>query len=227
MIVFDNACDNGFTDLEAFWPQGKNGTIIITTRNTAASHHFAAAEAICLEPFEPAESALFLESMIANSSYTMPKYHDDKVIKIANLLGGLPLAISQMVGFLVESECPLGEFVALYSSYENIEALHSISTAGSTMFYQHTLSTVWAMSIAGLGHDATVMLDLIAFLDPDSRYPVHLHNETFLMTVFRHTKFYFSDSAQRKAARESRISSQRIEASARYQKAFISMSRKD
>jgi hypothetical protein len=54
MMVFDNACDEGFADLEDSWPQGKNGTIIITTRNTATSHHFVAAETIYLEPFEPA-----------------------------------------------------------------------------------------------------------------------------------------------------------------------------
>lgn len=168
MMVFDNACDDGFTDLEASWPQGKNGTIVITTRNTATSHHFAAAETIHLEPFEPAESALFLESMIAGSSYTMPEHHDEEIRKIADLLGGLPLAISQMAGFLVESRCPLDEFVSLYSSYENIETIHATSTAGSTTFYQHTLSTVWTMSITSLDPDATNMLDLIAFLDPDS-----------------------------------------------------------
>lgn len=168
MMVFDNACDDGFADLEASWPQGKNGTILITTRNTATSHHFAAAETIHLEPFEAVESVIFLESMIASSSYIVPKNHNVEIMKIAALLGGLPLAISQMVGFLVESKCPLDEFASLYSSYENIETIHETSTPGSTTFYQHTLSTVWTMSITSLDRDATKMLDLIAFLDPDS-----------------------------------------------------------
>ncbi|PVH74989.1 hypothetical protein DL98DRAFT_518934 [Cadophora sp. DSE1049] len=168
LMVFDNACDETFTDLESYWPPGMNGTIVITTRNSATSHHFAVLETIQLEPFEIAESALFLQSMIANCPYIMPRDPGQEIRRIAAMLGGLPLAMSQISGLLIESKCPLDEFVSMYSTHENIKTINTTSTAGSTTFYSYTLSTVWAMTIASLDPQAATMLDLIVFLDPDN-----------------------------------------------------------
>ncbi len=108
---------------------------------------------------------------------------DEEIRKIACLLGGLPLAISQIAGFLVESECPLDEFASLYSTYENMDKIHATSSAGSTTFYQHTLSTVFTMSINSLDPDATKMLHLAAFLDPDSLFFSTIDPSSLLIVI--------------------------------------------
>jgi hypothetical protein len=96
----------------------------------------------------------------------------DTARKLANRLGHLPLALSQMSGYIEESGFSLSSFLATYDSFGNRSALHSRAKPGSTIAYKHTISTVWEMNIALLksSHvNATRTLSLLAFWDPDGK----------------------------------------------------------
>lgn len=83
--------------------------------------------------------------------------------QISSIMGGLPLALSQIGGFINHRKVPLHEFLALY---EHNSARIDARKTGLTN-YDHTLSTVWSVSLARLPQDSSTLLNLLAFLDPD------------------------------------------------------------
>lgn len=103
---------------------------------------------------------------------------------ICRLLGGLPLAIAQIIPVITERCSSYGEFLSYYRrSAAKIHATEGPSTA-----YQYNLDTVWELSIQQLPKDAQVLQSLLSFLDPDKV------TERFLMspkTCLEHEDFKF------------------------------------
>lgn len=83
---------------------------------------------------------------------------------ISRALGGLPLALGQIGGFITQRRIRLKDFLPLYD--RNAAAIHSRKTGLSD--YEHTLSTVWSMSVTKLGPESRTLLTILAFLQPDA-----------------------------------------------------------
>jgi hypothetical protein len=83
--------------------------------------------------------------------------------EISRELGGLPLALSQMSGFIIQQKFRLEKFLPLYR--RNQAKIHKKKVGISD--YDHTLSTVWEMALSSLTGDAAMLQRLLAFLDPD------------------------------------------------------------
>lgn len=82
---------------------------------------------------------------------------------ITSVLGGLPLALSQIGGFIVQRKVPLQKFLALYErNSASVDSRKAMS-----MNYDRTLTTVWEMSLSSLSGSAEVLHLLLAFLNPD------------------------------------------------------------
>ena len=82
---------------------------------------------------------------------------------ITHTLGGLPLAINQISGFIVQQKLALEAFLPLYErNAAKIDAKKS-GISG----YEHTLSTVWEIALSKLTGDASKLQKLLAFFDPD------------------------------------------------------------
>lgn len=82
---------------------------------------------------------------------------------ITSTLGGLPLALSQIGGFIVQRKIPLKNFLALYN--RNSASVDAKAVKG--MDYSHTLATVWEMSLSQLSGDANILHMILSFLNPD------------------------------------------------------------
>ena len=87
-----------------------------------------------------------------------------KANAITQTLGGLPLALSQIGGFITQRRLPLQDFLPLYE--RNSAKIDSRKTGISG--YEHTLSTVWEMSISKLSGDSYMLLNLLPFFQPDA-----------------------------------------------------------
>src|SRR5271154_3018649 len=83
--------------------------------------------------------------------------------EICRLLGGLPLAIGQISDFIRDRGSSYTEFVALYQK----SSTKIIARGEVPLEYNHTLSTVWELSLQSLPRDASTLQKLIAFFDPD------------------------------------------------------------
>lgn len=166
MVIFDNADD--LEVLRAAWPGNARGSVIITTRDFNAAHSLASV-GYHVKPFDDSTGSKALLELIGLDS-TLKSNHA-KATEISQALGGLPLAISQIGGFIVQRRLPLKDFLPLYE--RNSTKIDCRRTGLSD--YDHTISTVWEMSLSNLGGDSCNLLSLLAFLEPDA-----IHEEILL-----------------------------------------------
>ncbi|GAP84174.1 putative NB-ARC and TPR domain protein [Rosellinia necatrix] len=159
LVVFDNADD--LQTLKVAWPRNPRGSILLTTRDFDVARN-PAAECLQLEPFDDAEGcAMLLKQIGLDSTTTANQQH---AMEITRALGGLPLALSQIGGFIAQRRLALKDLLPLYE--RNSVRIDASRTTKDD--YEHTLSTVWNVSFERLPKHSTILLNMMIFLDPDS-----------------------------------------------------------
>ena len=157
LLIFDNADDPGiWADA---WPRANHGSILITARDSTAGFG-TDAECLHLKPFsKEARSAVLLHLLKRPSTPENQRLAAEVVEK----LGGLPLAINQMARFMLQQRLDLQKFLSLYQcNAAKIDA--RVTKSGG---YEHTLSTVFEVSLEQLPEASGSLLNLLAFFDPD------------------------------------------------------------
>ncbi len=105
------------------------GYTLITTRSSVFGRQFGITKTLCLEPLDEASSIHllldYLKEPVVDNTVGVTRV-------IVQKLGRLPVAISQIACYIVESGCKL------YEGCGNIKILHASSVPASTMRYQHT-----------------------------------------------------------------------------------------
>ncbi|KUJ10850.1 uncharacterized protein LY89DRAFT_595560, partial [Mollisia scopiformis] len=169
LLVFDNA-----DDLDIFkygWPGGVMGSILITPRDFAAGHTFAST-GIHINTFNDEDGSKAILSMTR-----LPKNNANKLMakEMNAILGGLSLALNQMSGFILSRKLSLQQFLPLYKrNKDDIDGRKTAATGAGD--YNHTLGTVWEVSLSKLSGEAAKLQRLLAFLQPDEI------NEAFLVS---------------------------------------------
>ncbi|KAI1215007.1 uncharacterized protein F4807DRAFT_466343 [Annulohypoxylon truncatum] len=158
LIIFDNADD--LQAIKVAWPTSSHGSIILTTRDFDVANN-PAAQCIQIEPFNEIEGSLMLLKQIGLDPTVAS--NTEHATAITQALGGLPLALSQIGGFIAQRRLPLKDFLPLYE--RNASKIDSRKTIKDD--YEHTLSTVWDVSFEKLPGDATKLLNMLVFFDPD------------------------------------------------------------
>ena len=158
LVIFDNADELDI--LKQVWPVGGRGSILITTRDPSVSQ-WTTAQGIDVQPFDdPIGTKALLERVgLKNASAT----DEMNALLITQALGGLPLAINQIGGFIAQRRLPLQDFLPLYE--KNSSKINARKP--SLGFYDRTLSTVWEMAISKLSGDDRRLLNLLPFFYPD------------------------------------------------------------
>lgn len=160
LLIFDNADDPNI--LADFWPQG-NGSILITSRDPKAKCLFTnGSSGLGLSPLPPDDSMLLFTSLSTFSGES----EDGALKQISELLGGIPLAILQMAGFIRGHDLTLTEFLELYTDLDERPEIYKAKVDSTLIPYRHSLSTVWAFE--KLNPQARQLLELLSFLDPDA-----------------------------------------------------------
>lgn len=159
LVIFDNADD--LEVLRAVWPGNSNGSVIITSRDFNAAHSPASA-GYHVQPFDDFIGSKVLLKLIGLDP-TLEINHS-KATEISQALGGLPLAINQIGGFIIQRKLPLQDFLPLYE--RNSNKINSKKTGLSD--YEHTISTVWELALSNIGGDSYNLLGLLAFFEPDA-----------------------------------------------------------
>ena len=93
-------------------------------------------------------------------------------LDITEVLGGLPLALSQIGGFILQRRLALKDFLPLYE--RNSTKINAKKTQLSA--HEQSLGTVWEMALGQLNEAASTLQKLLAFLDPDSIHEAILTN---------------------------------------------------
>ncbi|KAG9242074.1 hypothetical protein BJ878DRAFT_544615 [Calycina marina] len=158
LLIFDNADD--LEILRQAWPGDSRGSVLITTRDFDPARNPAPA-GFHVQTFDDDTGSKMLLSLVG-LEVSVPS-NQEKAKAITNTLGGLPLALSQIGGFISQRKLPLQDFLPLYE--RNSAKIDSRKTGITD--YEHTLSTVWEMSLSKLSGDSLKLLNLLAFFEPD------------------------------------------------------------
>lgn len=160
LLIFDNV-DN-LASIKPFWPSAEHGSIIVTTRNPEAITSLVQ-KSIHLEPFSEGEGAKYFLSRLSD-----PSSQDESLaIVIAKKLGGLPIALSHIAGFIEATSCKFEELLDLYS-YRADPEMVDYDSSEITFHYEGSYATLWKVSFESLGKEAKELLEMVALLDPDS-----------------------------------------------------------
>ncbi|KAF2270743.1 hypothetical protein CC78DRAFT_564062 [Lojkania enalia] len=158
LLIFDNA-DN-LEILRHAWPTNGEGSVLITTRDASAVHS-PASKGFHIQPFDDVDGSEVLLNLVGLDSASAQ--NREKAIAITKALGGLPLALTQIGGFIVQRRLPLQNFLPLY---ERNAAKIDARKAGISD-YEHTLSTVWEMSMKRLEGNAYTLFSMLPYFQPD------------------------------------------------------------
>ena len=119
----------------------------------------------CLvDVMSPTEGASMLLSLVKPSDADSQK---GVAVEIADELGGLPLALSQMSGYMLQMHYSMERFLNFYKAADNADALLGSANSLNHFQYKKTLENVWQISLNSLGPKARDLVGLCAFLDPD------------------------------------------------------------
>jgi len=159
LLIFDNVVDA--KHITPYFPHG-NGSIIITTQSKTGMN--MAPSKVEVKPFGPDDGAHLLQKYLDSSTVS---FEDAR--ELSKLVGGLPLSIAHIAGFLVESGATLKEFKDIFHRRDGSVVWRGSGSA--TYSYEKSLETAFDIALEALtekdpfGRD---LLDIMAFLDPDS-----------------------------------------------------------
>ncbi|KAJ8133393.1 hypothetical protein O1611_g240 [Lasiodiplodia mahajangana] len=165
ILVFDNADD--LSVLKPLWPPTKRGTIIVTSRDPSSA--LMTKWKVQVKSMTDGEGSSLFRSILRTADGDLNEDVEPRQIQqVIELLGHLPLAISQAASFMVERSCTVEDFLEIY--VESIKSEHTfegLNTESPNLFYEHSLATVWRISIGRLTPESTALLSILSCLDPD------------------------------------------------------------
>ncbi|KAK3321237.1 hypothetical protein B0T19DRAFT_262446 [Cercophora scortea] len=164
LLVFDNA--DTLDLLSEFWPVAPRGSILITSRDPRAQTNAyipAKTRGRTLEPLSPEETAALLRRL---TGYDTTEQDRVSSLAVAGLLGGLPLAVTQVAATIVRRDMSFAEVVELYKEDAGRKSILDPDINGKVKsVYPKTIFTTWALH--DLDERARSLLDILAYLDPD------------------------------------------------------------
>ena len=165
--MFDNL--DSIEVFNQFRPICDHGSILITTQNPDIAA--TASLEISLRSLSEDEGAKLLLSYLPRSDQS-DRYEQAR--SISHELGGLPLAIVHIAGYLRQSQVPLARFLKEYQAAYSPKVADNYTGLYKAQ-YEKTYSNVWSFALNELPADARDFLDTLAFFSPDS-----VPEETFL-----------------------------------------------
>lgn len=158
LLVFDNVNDSQV--LEVAPPLGSLGQLIVTSRDPTIGFG-AASSKIQLQPFDQDHGMEAILNLLGKASASDVERSSAR--DITEALGGLPLAITQISGFIAQQKLSMSGFLPLYE--RNAAKINRRNVAGHQD--EHILSTVWAIAIQTMTSEPRHIQSLLAFFDPD------------------------------------------------------------
>ena len=158
-MILDNVDNSSI--LQHVLPKTETGFVLLTTRDFNIARELANAS-LSVNPLSTSVAADMLLRIVGLPSDVESNANTAR--SICTVLGGLPLAIAQMAGFIAQRKIHLSEFLPLYK--QNAAKIDSRQVG--TVDYEHTLSTVWLISLEQLSGASEILQKLMAFLEPSA-----------------------------------------------------------
>ncbi|KAK0732045.1 P-loop containing nucleoside triphosphate hydrolase protein [Lasiosphaeris hirsuta] len=161
LLIFDNLEDGRL--LETYIPENfHGGSILITTQHahiSAVTNNFYKLE---LQPLPTKAGSRLLFKILERG----PKNEEEETTahEICTWVGGLPLAIVTVAGYL---KCSASSAAEILASLRRSSTVWASSGVGAIRNYDKTLATVFDLALGKLGEHSRHFLQILAFLSPD------------------------------------------------------------
>ncbi|HEY1353654.1 MAG TPA: toll/interleukin-1 receptor domain-containing protein [Ktedonobacteraceae bacterium] len=168
LLILDNADDLAL--VERFFPRSPRGHVLVTTRVMATGN---VAQATVLGPLEPEDGALCILRRAGTMQWheqlgATSALHRDAAIRIAELMGGLPLALEQAGAYIEDTAGSASRYLELYEQYR---ARMIQEQYGALANYPLPVAAAWEISKKAVEQErlpAAEFLQYCALLDPES-----------------------------------------------------------
>lgn len=167
----------------------------MTTQNKAWESTFATGSAI-VETLDDTEASSMINWLLNKTAISTASEQTHATYELAQQLGGHPLAIAQMCGYILETKCPLRKFLELYQRLEDRRILQDKQTSLSSVQYNLNFNSMWTLSFESLTPSAMDLISICAFLDRESIPDALFESFPFLREDLSHLKttFQFNES---------------------------------
>ena len=160
--MFDNV--ERYEDLRPCIPKSGCGAYVVTSRDPDVAYSLSASSLrIC--SFEPKEGGAFLVSHVTGE--LEGSHNTEKAIELSAYLGGLPLGLKQIGGFIRETGCSMDDLLKTLQDKEQEKEILDDPDGKVGLDYEHNLATAWAHSLTALSETARCILLFFSLLDPD------------------------------------------------------------
>jgi hypothetical protein len=168
LLIYDNAEDTKL--ITEYWPKGKQGTILVTSRYHTFATSLGAGYGQELNALEPAAAVKMILSQCPAEAISSLSYEKStfEALEIANRVGCLPLGIEASIGLIIEANCSLVDY------NEDFKTAHAVLEEASPELstrifapYPSALKDVYMDSLRNLIEDEQALLQVISLLDPD------------------------------------------------------------
>ena len=153
LLVFDNAPDRA--SVAAFVPPAGPGRVLITSRNQI----WPPGQALVVPVLDPQVAVEFLVSRTGDADRRAAR-------ELADVLGGLPLALEQAAAYVQASGETLAGYLALFR-----QRRADLLGRGEPTGYPETVATTWRLTFEEVQHvapGAAGLLRLLAFCAPEA-----------------------------------------------------------
>ena len=157
LLVFDNVKD--WDSISTYWPMTSKGRISIIV--TAQKEVDWTDTKICIDTLSPEVGSSLLLKQLGIDDDGPDK---DLAEEISQSVGGLPLWLNQVGGFIQFSKCSLSDYRDSHQSSSNLLGQEKI---GENWRYERSITAVFDNAIQQLEDDTTDLLYLLTFLNPD------------------------------------------------------------
>jgi hypothetical protein len=153
LLVFDNAPDR--TSVMAFVPPAGRGRVLITSRNP----FWPPGQMLDVPVLDPEVAAEFLVNRTGDANQQV-------ALKLADELGGLPLALEQAAAYIQATHDTLVGYLALFRRRRP-----EMLARGEATGYDSTVAATWSLAVGRLDQSApgaAGLLRLLAFCAPEA-----------------------------------------------------------
>lgn len=160
LLVFDNVEDA--SHLDEYWPEGKSGHILVTTRNPNVAAYGLTDDCLYVKPFESDEGR---DCINKNASLGGIVVSDlQSAAQLNEELGGLPLAVIQMSALIKVLKITIADFLVRYR--DNRKRYHKRRGKQNDV----VVEAIWSLSFTTLedSTEAKLLLGMLCFLSAGS-----------------------------------------------------------
>ncbi|KAG0633463.1 P-loop containing nucleoside triphosphate hydrolase protein [Tuber brumale] len=160
LLVFDNA--ETWSLLEPCLPRANHGAVLVTSQDNQLGAR--SAEELHLEPFNSTEGS---ELLLKHLARTGAHREVEDARKISTQLGGLPLALGYVAGYISITRWSLKEFLNAFENPQVSASIFAMTPPTTTHQYEKSLEKLCEASLKKLEENQQKVIQILSMLNPD------------------------------------------------------------